>query len=111
MRQVGRAGAGVFSVWAVREDACAGAPDLAHDFLAAKREGIDHIDQIATQYAASLELPRSELLNYLTQNVNYDLDHENIAGMTHYFNLAHECGLIARLCDLRFVEGDENVEN
>jgi chorismate dehydratase len=93
----------VFAVWAVREDACDGAPDLAPDFIAAKREGINHIEQIATQYAVSLELPRNELINYLTQNVNYDLDHENLAGMTHYFNLAHECGLIAQSGDLQFV--------
>jgi len=101
----------VFAVWAAREGDRAGATELINDFIAAKHEGIVHIEQIATQYAAVLELPRSELLNYLSQNVNYDLDHENIAGMLHYFHLAHECGLIARLCDLRFVEGDENVEN
>src|SRR5262249_50163355 len=101
----------VFAVWAAREDACSGATELINDFIAAKHEGIVHIEQIATQYAAVLELPRSELLNYLSQNVNYDLDRENIAGMLHYFHLAHECGLIAQLCDLRFVEGEENVEN
>ena len=65
------------------------------DLIAAKREGIDHIEQIATQYAAELELPRSELLDYLSQNVNYDLDDENLLGMGAYFDLAHECGLIA----------------
>ena len=100
----------VFAVWAVREDACAGAPDLAPDFIAAKREGIDHIEQIATQYAVNLELPRSELLNYLSQNVNYDLDSENFAGMTHYFNLAHEYGLIAQLGDLQFLGEEEITE-
>jgi chorismate dehydratase len=96
----------VFAVWAAREDACAGANEMAHDFIAAKHEGVEHLEQIATQYVDKLELPRSELLNYLSQNVNYDLDKENIAGMLHYFNLAHECGLIAQLADLQFVEGE-----
>jgi len=97
----------VFAAWAAREDVCAGAPGLApglaEDFLAAKREGVANIERIATQYAAELELSRSELLNYLSHNVNYDLDGANIAGMLLYFNLAHEYGLIEQLSELRFV--------
>ena len=104
----------VFAVWAVRSDTCASAPgqapDLVNDFIAAKRAGVEHIGVIATQYSADLELPRSELLNYLSQNVNYDLDMENIAGMTHYFDLAHECGLIAQLGDLQFIEKEGITE-
>jgi len=93
----------VFAVWAAREDVCAGAPGLARDFLAAKYEGVANIERIAAQYAAELELPESELLNYLSKNVNYDLDDENIAGMLRYFSLAHEYGLVAQLCELQFV--------
>ncbi len=93
----------VFAVWAICEDACAGAPDLASDFLAAKREGVDHIEQIAAQYARELELPRSDLLDYLSQNVNYDLDEENLAGMRLFFDLACDCGLIPQSRELRFV--------
>jgi chorismate dehydratase len=92
----------VFAVWAAREDICDRAPGLpslsglVDDLIAAKREGVDHIEQIATQYASELELPRGELLDYLSQNVNYDLDDENLRGMGAYFDLAHECGLIER---------------
>ncbi|MGH9755586.1 MAG: menaquinone biosynthetic enzyme MqnA/MqnD family protein [Blastocatellia bacterium] len=93
----------VFAVWAAREEACANAPSLADDFIAAKHEGINHIEQIATQYAAELELPRSELLDYLSQNVNYDLDDENLRGMGAYFDLAHECGLLAQPRPMLFV--------
>ncbi|MGE0128316.1 MAG: menaquinone biosynthetic enzyme MqnA/MqnD family protein [Blastocatellales bacterium] len=98
----------VFAVWAVREAACSNAPELAHDFLAAKREGVDHIERIATQYARELELPRSDLLDYLSQNVNYDLDDENIAGMRLYFELARECGLIPQSRELLFA-GRESI--
>jgi len=100
----------VFAVWAVREDACAEAPNLARDFLAAKHEGVNHIEQIATQYAAELELPQRELLDYLSQNVNYDLDEENVAGMRLYFDLAHECGLIPQSRELRFVGRESDAE-
>src|SRR5262249_46213726 len=102
----------VFAVWAAREDVCGGAPglpnlpnlpDLVDDLIAAKREGIDQIELIATQYASELELPRSELLDYLSQNVNYDLDDENLLGMSAYFDLAYECGLIGRPRSMFFV--------
>jgi chorismate dehydratase len=92
----------VFAVWAAREDICDRAPglpslpSLVDDLIAAKREGVDHIEQIATQYTSELELPRGKLLHYLSQNVNYDLDDENLRGMGAYFDLAHECGLIAQ---------------
>jgi chorismate dehydratase len=93
----------VFAVWAVREDAVVGEPELARDFIAAKREGVGRREQIATQYATELELPRDELLSYLRDNVNYDLDDENIAGMRLFFDLAQECGLISQSRELRFV--------
>jgi chorismate dehydratase len=95
----------VFAVWAVREETVGEAPNLARDFLAAKREGLDHLEQIASHYASELGRPRSELLGYLRDNVNYDLDEENVAGMKLYFDLACECGLIPQVQPLRFTEG------
>jgi chorismate dehydratase len=93
----------VFAVWAVRESACDTALNLAEDFIAAKHEGVRHIEEIATRYSTELELPHGELLDYLSQNVNYDLDDENIAGMRLFFDLARECGLVAQSRELRFV--------
>jgi chorismate dehydratase len=97
----------VFAVWAAREDACAKAtgllPGLLEDFIAAKHEGVGQVERIATQYTSELELPRSELLDYLSHNVNYDLDGENLAGMATYFDLAHECGLIERPRSMLFL--------
>jgi chorismate dehydratase len=105
----------VFAVWAAREDACAKGtgltpgilpsilPSILEDFIAAKHEGVGQIERIATQYTAELELPRSELLDYLLRNVNYDLDGENLAGMATYFDLAHECGLIGRPRSMLFL--------
>jgi chorismate dehydratase len=92
----------VFAVWAVREDAGADQAELARDFIAAKREGVERREQIATQYSGELELPRDELLSYLRDNVNYDLDEENIAGMRLFFDLARDCGLISQSRELRF---------
>jgi chorismate dehydratase len=93
----------VFAVWAAREEFCDKASGIIDDLIAAKREGIGSIEEIAAQYAAELELPLSDLLDYLSHNVNYDLDDENLLGMTTYFDLAHEYGLLPQPRSMLFV--------
>jgi chorismate dehydratase len=93
----------VFAVWAAREGVLADEPHLVSDFIAAKREGIEQTEQIASQYAIELNLPEDDLLSYLRDNVNYDLDEENIAGLQRYFDLAYDCGLIPQNHELRFL--------
>lgn len=96
----------VFAVWAVREDVCEQNLTLARDFLAAKQEGLQMLEVIAAQYAVELELPEDDLLSYLRDNVNYDLDEENIAGMQCYFQLSKELGLITEAQEIRFLRGE-----
>jgi chorismate dehydratase len=92
----------VFAVWAVYEDLLELVPDIVTDLIAAKLEGVDNIEKIASRYSAEIDLPLSDLLYYLRENVNYDLDEENLAGLRRYFLLAEECGLIPQANDLRF---------
>ena len=93
----------VFAVWAVRQEALSAAPTLLRDFLTAKHEGLSQLPQLAAEYAPMLQLPVENLLSYLQDNVNYDLDQENIAGMQRYFELAGEAGLIPAVQELRFL--------
>lgn len=94
----------VFAVWAVREDALDDFRRVKLDFELAKREGIERIPAIAAQYAETLRRPLPELLDYLRDNVNFDLDEENIAGLREYFRLAHEGGLVEENRALKFVD-------
>jgi len=91
----------VFAVWAVREEAAV--DGLCADFLAAAREGASVAVDLARQYASDLEMDADDLLGYLRENVNYDLDSANIEGMKLFFRLAYEEGLIAELKEPRFV--------
>jgi chorismate dehydratase len=93
----------VFAVWAAREEVCDRASGMTDDLIAAKREGVGNIEGIAAQYAAELELPLSDLLDYLLHNVNYDLDDENLLGMATYFDLAHEYGLLPQPRPMLFI--------
>lgn len=92
----------VFAVWATREDAVQRFPDLASIFLDAKAEGLKNVEKIVERYAHSLELPSADLHEYLTENVNFDLDEESIEGMRHFFRLARECGVIESERELEF---------
>ena len=95
----------VFAVWAVRGDVACDTPALVRDFQAAKLEGLNKLEELAASYAATLDLPQAELLRYLRESVNYDLDEANRAGLQRYFELARECGLLTELQPLRFLTG------
>lgn len=94
----------VFAVWAAREEGCEDPGRLVRDFQAAKREGIGRIEEIAARYAAELALPEPDLLDYLRDSVNYELDNENLAGLLRYYSLAVECGLIPEAREPRFLQ-------
>ena len=91
----------VFAFWAVRADAVDKLRSI--DFLAAKEEGLTYRSTLAKEQSESLGRPAEELLTYLTENINYDLDQENLEGLSLYYKLAAECGLIDSARELRFV--------
>jgi chorismate dehydratase len=96
----------VFAFWAVRADSrawSAGAADEGVDFVAAKREGVGHTEELAEAYSRQLGLPRKDLISYLTENINYDLDDESLGGLRLYYRLARECGLIEEARGLEFL--------
>lgn len=72
-------------------------------FLKAKEEGLANLETIAKNYSKSLEIPSEFLLEYLTDNVNYDLDCENLAGLKRFYELAEECGLIKQTHLIKFI--------
>jgi chorismate dehydratase len=92
----------VFAFWAVRQDSKNWQGTV--DFVAAKREGLAHTDELARQYSESLGLPREELISYLTENINYDLDEESLSGLNLYYRLAAECRLIETVKELVFAD-------
>ncbi|MGA9767875.1 MAG: menaquinone biosynthesis protein [Blastocatellia bacterium] len=101
----------VFAFWAIRKDSTLlSSPDslnvdfLNVDFLAAKREGVEHAGELARLYSAQLGLPHDDLYKYLTENISYDLDGESLRGLELYYEMAHECGLIEEARGLVFCD-------
>jgi chorismate dehydratase len=81
----------VLAVWAARGGSVT--PELIQDFQDSLAFGLQHLDAIAAEAAAQMNLPAAELRRYLAENIDYHLDEENLQGLTRYYSLAAELGL------------------
>ncbi|MGO8732424.1 MAG: menaquinone biosynthetic enzyme MqnA/MqnD family protein [Terriglobia bacterium] len=91
----------VFAFWAGQRDT-----DLAKrrkDFEQSREFGLAHVDDIAAEYALKLNMDPADVKVYLTENIDYSLDEENLRGLRLFFNLAREAGIIPVEKELRFV--------
>jgi chorismate dehydratase len=71
-------------------------------FAASLDFGLAHIDDIAAEYAPKLGMAPSAVKVYLTQNIDYSLDEENLQGLRLFYKLAHEVGIIPAEKELAF---------
>ena len=88
----------VMAVWAGRRGAVT--PEVVADFQASKRYGLGRIREITEAASEKLDLPPRPLERYLNENINFDLDAENLAGLQLFFEKAAAMGLAprARVC-------------
>ena len=93
----------VFALWASRP---AGKEqkfdDLRRDFVSSRDQGLAHLDDIGAEWGPRLGLTSEAVRIYLTENIDYTLDDENLAGLRLFFKLAHEVGAIRAVKDLDF---------
>lgn len=87
----------VFAMWMTRRES------VEIDFAQARDEGIDHIDEIATNYAGEIGLDANEMRQYLSRNIAFSFDEEMRRGMELYFDLAYKHNLIERRKETTFL--------
>jgi chorismate dehydratase len=90
----------VLAIWMARPSALT--PEIVADFQASRQYGVTHAREIAEAASIKLDLPPSALERYLTENINYDLDEENLAGLNLYYEKAAALGLIPRARPVEF---------
>jgi chorismate dehydratase len=90
----------VLAIWVGRRDAIT--PEVMADFAASKRYGLERIREISEAASIKLDLPPRALERYLTENIHFDLDDDNLAGLQLYFEKAAAAGLIPRAKPLEF---------
>jgi chorismate dehydratase len=91
----------VFAMWMVRDEAVEDARKV--NFSGARDEGVAHVDEIVRSYQDKIPMPVSELRNYLTQNIVFNVDESMERGLRLYFELAYKHRLIERVKPLRFI--------
>jgi chorismate dehydratase len=96
----------VFAFWVVRKAALAElAPgvDLAGIFQQSRDRGLQHVPQIAKEWSGRLNLKPDLIREYLTSNIDYSLDQENLQGLKLFYRYAAECGALPPAPDLHFL--------
>ena len=98
----------VFAVWAGRQ----GAIDLddTQAVISSKNLGLDNIDAVCREAAAEYDADFNLVKSYLTDNIQFNLGDEEIAGMRQYFELAYYHGALEYLPSLNFYPLEEAAE-
>ena len=85
----------VFAMWMARATSGSESPSI--DFVEACKQGLEQREEIIDYYEQHLDLARSELETYLTDNITFFLDDDLRQGLELYYKLAHKHGLIPGL--------------
>lgn len=96
----------VFAFWAVRREALAEAPaDLARIFQRSRDHGLEpaNLQQLGREWVPRVGLSEAEVVSYLTENIDYSLDAENLAGMELFFRYAAEAELLPQPKPVEFL--------
>jgi chorismate dehydratase len=91
----------VFAMWMAREEEAEQIRTI--DFVAARDEGLAHVEEIVSEYEPLLGLTRGALKSYLTQNISFSLDEELRTGLERFFELAQKHRLIPARRDLKML--------
>ena len=78
----------IFAMWMTRNE------DMPVDFNSAMLEGCDHFEEIASSYEDEIALSKSELTDYLRDNIKFETNLELLEGLDLYFELAAKHGFI-----------------
>ena len=97
------------AIWAGRREAIT--PEVLADFLASKQYGLERVREISEAASIKLDLPPRALERYLTENINFDLDEENLAGLRLFFDKAAHAELIPRARPVEFAGASAAVSS
>lgn len=97
----------VFAFWAIRLDSLARAGDLdvAQIFQRSRENGTkaQSISVIAREWSPRLGISEAGIVQYLTANIDYNFDRENLSGLQLFLQYCSEIGLLPMIPELRFL--------
>ncbi len=87
----------VFAMWMTAHKTC------EIDFANASNEGLNHLDEIISNYETEITLTHEDFKKYLSENISYSIDDSLQKGLELYFALAFKNKLIEKNLPLSFV--------
>jgi chorismate dehydratase len=88
----------VAAVWAIREASLASSgrtlEEISADFTASRDRGLANIETLVEEWAPRLPIPSNTIRDYLTSNIYYHLDAECQSGLSRFYELAAETGVL-----------------
>jgi chorismate dehydratase len=102
----------VFAFWAVRRAALQNlSPEvnIAHVFQQSRDHGLEHIPEIAKAWAPRLNMKQEAIREYLTSNIDYSLDEDNLKGLKLFFRYAAEYNVLPQAPELQFVSSQSSA--
>lgn len=87
----------VFAMWMTCNESC------EIDFASARNEGLNHLDEIISNYESDLLLAHEDFKKYLSENISYSIDKNMQKGLELYFSLALKNKLIVKNNPLKFI--------
>ncbi len=92
----------VFAMWMANAERVEAAKTI--DFSSARDEGLNHLDEIISNYRTEIPLAREDFKSYLSENISYAIDDSMRKGLSLYFDLARKHRLIENQKPLRFLD-------
>jgi chorismate dehydratase len=90
----------ISAFWAVRPGAFAEtgitAAELIEDLQSSRDHGLEHIEDLATEWSERIAVPRETIRSYLTDNIHYILDDACLRGLQAFYQYAAACGALPR---------------
>jgi chorismate dehydratase len=96
----------VFAFWAVRNAALAGRndyPDLVELFQRSRDHGLEHVAELAREWAHRAGISEGAVRDYLSESIDYRLDQEKLAGMRLFFEYSVETGVLPAVRPVEFL--------
>lgn len=87
----------VFAMWMTRHE------ELSIDLAAARDEGLEHLDEIAANYAGEIGLTAEAMKTYLSENISFSVSKKMEEGLSLYLDLAKKHGLTTDRRPLMFI--------
>lgn len=99
----------VAAVWAVRPEALPRAgitkAELIADLQASRDAGLEHTEELVTEWMPRLRLSPATIRTYLTRNIYYQLDQPCLEAIQRFRDYAAEAGVLPPLPELHLLQG------